>query len=601
MQLKRRISAMLISAALGVNAVAHAEQTLTAQDAKNFVDNAQQEIEKLQYPAAQAAWVYSTYINQDSAAVAAYLEERLMSRAAEIAKESAKFNDVEVDADTRRKLDLMRYGLTMPAPADAKASERLSAIGAELQGMYGSGKYCRSEDECFRLTNMSNMMANERDHELLLEIWKGWRDVAPPMKSLYTEQVKIANSGAKELGFDDVSQIWRGGYDMPADDFANELDRLWGQVKPLYNALHCHVRAELGEQYGTDVVPQDKPIPAHLLGNMWAQSWGNIYDIVKPEEKLDVIDVTKALETHGYDEIKMVKQAESFFSSLGFAPLPETFWERSQFKQPADRDVVCHASAWDLDDKDDLRIKMCIQKTGEEFGVIHHELGHNYYQRAYKDQPLLYRGSANDGFHEAIGDTIALSITPKYLKQIGLTDTIPDESNDVGMLLKMALDKIAFVPFGLLVDQWRWRVFSGEITPENYNTAWWELREKYQGVMAPVARPSDAFDPGAKYHVPGNTPYTRYFLAHILQFQFHRELCKIAGDKGPIHRCSIYGSEKAGKALNEMLEMGKSKPWQEALATLTGKEQMDATAIMDYFAPLKTWLDKQNQNRQCGW
>ena len=421
------------------------------------------------------------------------------------------------------------------------------------------------------------------------------------MKEIFTEQVGIANEGAQELGYANTSELWRAKYDMPAEEFPKELDRLWGQVQPFYESLHCHVRAELSEHYGAEVVPLDKPIPAHLLGNMWAQSWGNVYDIVKPEQEMNVPDVTKALAEQGYDEIKMVKQAEGFFSSLGFAPLPDTFYERSLFQKPEGRDVQCHASAWDLDEKDDLRIKMCIQKTGEEFNVIHHELGHNYYQRAYKDQPLLYRGSANSGFHEAIGDTIALSITPTYLQQIGLIDDIPDESNDIGMLLKVALDKIAFIPFGLMVDQWRWQVLAGEITPEEYNTLWWQLREKYQGVAAPVARSADAFDPGAKYHVPANVSYTRYFLAHILQFQFHKALCDIAGSEEALHRCSIYGSEQAGKALNEMLEMGKSRPWQEAMTTLTGSPDMDASTIEAYFSPLKVWLDEQNKDRQCGW
>ncbi len=608
MQNKLTPCALMVIAALGLSACSKPQQQmndevkpLTAQDAKDFIENAQQELAKLQMPAAQAEWAYQTYIIKDTADVTAYLSEKLTARASELAKESAKFNDVEVDAQTRRKLNLLRNGLVMPAPADAEKSARLAQLSSELGGMYGAGKYCRSEDECFRLTEMSNIMATERDPKLLLEMWEGWRTVSVPMRELYEEQTELANEGAKELGLTDVSELWRGSYDMPANEFSAELDRLWDQVKPFYEALHCHVRAELGEQYGTDIVPQDKPIPAHLLGNMWGQTWGNIYDIVKPKQELEVIDVTKALEEHDYDEIKMVKQAESFFSSLGFEPLPETFWERSMFQQPADRDVVCHASAWNLDNVDDLRIKMCIQKTGEEFAVIHHELGHNYYQRAYNNQPMLYQGSANDGFHEAIGDTIALSITPKYLQKIGLVDSVPDASNDIGMLLKLALDKIAFVPFGLMVDQWRWKVFSGEVTPEQYNTAWWELREKYQGLMAPVDRPADAFDPGAKYHVPANTPYTRYFLAHILQFQFHQALCKIAGDEGPVHRCSIYGSKEAGEALNNMLEMGQSEPWQNALKTLTGKDQMDATAILAYFEPLKAWLDEQNVGRQCGW
>ena len=577
------------------------DKLYTVQDAQAFVDASQREMAKMSVPAAKAAWVYATNINDDTATVNAYLSELYSNRAAELAKQAADYNHVEADADLRRKLDLMRGGLTMPPPADPAKSERLAHIGSELDGMYGKGKYCRSENDCISLVEMSSAMATERNADLLLEYWKGWRDVSVPMKPLYEEQVAIANEGAKELGFANVSELWRSKYDMPADDFPVELDRLWGQVKPLYDALHCHVRAELGEFYGEDVVPQNKPIPAHLLGNMWAQSWGNIYDIVKPDTPMQVPDVTTALREQGYDEIKMVKQAESFFSSLGFEKLPESFWTNSQFSKPADRDVQCHASAWNVDNVDDLRIKMCIQITGEEFNVIHHELGHNYYQRAYNQQPYLYQGSANDGFHEAIGDTIALSITPKYLKQIGLIDEIPDPSNDIGMLLQVALDKIAFIPFGLMVDQWRWKVMAGEVGPDDYNKLWWELREKYQGVMAPVARDANAFDPGAKYHVPANVPYTRYFLAHILQFQFHKALCDIAGDEGPLNRCSIYGSEEAGKALNEMLEMGQSRPWQDALATITDSPNMDASTIEAYFAPLKTWLDEQNKDRQCGW
>ncbi|MEP4889226.1 MAG: M2 family metallopeptidase [Aliiglaciecola sp.] len=609
MTFKRTKSALLVIAALGLAACGDKQEissnsepkALTEKDAQQFVEKAQKDISELLIPAAQAEWAYQTYINQDTAALSAYFNEKVTSLATNYAKESAKFNTVEVDQDTRRKLNLLTNSLVMPAPKDPTKSARLAQIGSELGGMYGAGKYCRSEDECFSLPEMSNIMASERDPKLLLEMWEGWRQVSPPMKALYAEQTELANLGAQELGKKDLSEMWRGSYDMEAEAFGQELDRLWGQVKPFYEALHCHVRAELGEKYGEDVVPQDEPIPAHLLGNMWGQSWGNIYDIVKPEQKMDVIDITKALEEHDYDEIQMVKQAESFFSSLGFAPLPETFWERSMFTQPKERDAVCHASAWDVDNIEDLRIKMCIQKNGEDFSTIHHELGHNYYQRAYNKQPPLYQNSANDGFHEAIGDTIALSITPKYLKEIGLVDNIPDASNDIGMLLKLALDKIAFVPFGLMVDQWRWKVFSGEITPEQYNSGWWQLREKYQGLQAPVDRPADAFDPGAKYHVPANTPYTRYFLAHILQFQFHRSLCEIAGDQGPVHRCSIYGSKEAGTALNNMLEMGQSRPWQEALETLTGKPEMDATAILDYFEPLKAWLDEQNQDRKCGW
>jgi peptidyl-dipeptidase A len=496
---------------------------------------------------------------------------------------------------------MLRSGITVPAPGDEAKTAEQSEIGTKMAGMYGRGQYCYADGDCLDLGHLSDIMAESRDPDALLEAWNGWRTISPPMRKLYARQVELANEGAAELGFDDLGTMWRSAYDMPPEDFPGELDRLWGEVKPLYDALHCHVRAKLGEQYGTDLVPQDGPIPAHLLGNMWAQDWSNIYDLVAPQTSSDTYDLNAILKERGFDAISMVKTGEGFFSSLGFEPLPDTFWERSLFVKPRDRDVVCHASAWDVDEQDDIRIKMCIKTNAEDFNTIHHELGHNYYQRAYKNESYLHRTSANDGFHEAVGDTISLSITPDYLKKIGLIDTVPDASGDVPLLMKRALEGIAFLPFGLLVDQWRWKVFAGEAGPAEYNDLWWQLRAQYQGVVAPNERPAGSFDPGAKYHVPGNTPYTRYFLARILQFQFHRSLCEIAGNDGPIHRCSIYGNAEAGKRLNAMLEMGRREPWPDELEALTGQRQMDATAILDYFEPLKTWLAEQNENRQCGW
>ncbi|MDO7086339.1 M2 family metallopeptidase [Pseudocolwellia sp. AS88] len=576
------------------------QQELTSQDAEVFLTKAEKEFEQLSLEGSQVEWVYSNFITEDTEALSARTNQKITEVGVKYAMEAANYDNVEVTADQRRKLDMLKLSLVMPAPQDPEKSAELARVTSALNGMYGKGTYTDKSGKELSLGELSSIMANSRNYDELLEMWEGWREISPDMKPLYVEQSALGNEGAQGLGYKDLGVMWRSKYDMPADDFAKELDRLWGQIKPLYDDLHCYVRTELGEEYGVDKVPQDKPIPAHLLGNMWAQSWGNIYDLVAPEDADPGYDLTAQLEKNNYDEIKMVKGAEQFFTSLGFDALPETFWTRSLFTKPEDRDVICHASAWDLDDKDDIRIKMCIQKTGEEFGVIHHELGHNFYQRAYKDQPKLYRGSANDGFHEAIGDTIALSVTPKYLKKIGLIDTIPDESKDIGLLLKMALDKVAFIPFGLLVDKWRWGVYSGEITPENYNSAWWELREQYQGIAAPVDRDENAFDPGAKYHIPGGTPYSRYFLAHVQQFEFHKALCEISGNTDPIHRCSIYNSKEAGTALNTVLEMGASQPWQEAYKVLTGKEEMDATAVLDYFSPLQTWLKEKNQGKQCG-
>jgi len=575
---------------------------LTAKDAVEFVALSEAQLAGLLTENERMAWVYSNFITPDTELLAALATKKFTAKQVELAVEAALYYAIEdLDEDTRRKLNILRSGITIPAPRDAAKTAEQSEIGAKLGGMYGRGEYCYAEGECLDLGHLSDIMAESRDPEALLEAWNGWREVSPPMKNLYVRQVELANEGAAELGFSDLGAMWRSAYDMPPEDFPTELDRLWYEVKPLYEALHCHARAKLGEQYGTDLVPQDGPIPAHLLGNMWAQDWSNIYPLVAPEETVSSYDLTAILKEKGFDAINMVEAGEAFFSSLGFEELPETFWERSLFVKPEDREVVCHASAWDVDEKDDLRIKMCIKVNAEDFKTIHHELGHNYYQRAYNKENYYYRSGANDGFHEAVGDTIALSITPEYLQQIGLLENVPDASGDISLLMKRALEGIAFLPFGLMVDQWRWQVFAGQAGPEAYNDLWWQLREKYQGVIAPNERPADAFDAGAKYHVPGNTPYTRYFLARILQFQFHRSLCEIAGDEGPIHRCSIYGNKQAGERLNAMLEMGRSKPWPDELEALTGQRDMDATAMLDYFAPLQAWLDEQNQGRQCGW
>ncbi|HEX7088584.1 MAG TPA: M2 family metallopeptidase [Longimicrobiales bacterium] len=580
---------------------AKAADAPTVAEAIAFVDSAEAVLQDLAVRAERAAWVQATYITEDTELLAAQAREALLAATASLAKRAARYDGLDLPEDVRRKLLLLRVSQTMPAPADPAKTAELTRIAAGLESTYGRGRYCRPSGECFDLEELSDTLALSRDPARLLEAWTGWHSISVPMRKDYQRFVELQNEGARELGFADAGALWRAGYDMPPDEFTAEVDRLWGQVKPLYDALHCHVRAKLGEYYGFDLVPQDQPIPAHLLGNMWAQQWGNIYDLVAPPASDAGYDLTARLQAKQLDAKEMVRYGERFFTSLGFEPLPETFWTRSLFTKPADRDVVCHASAWNVDAVSDLRIKMCIQPTAEDFQTIHHELGHNFYQRAYNTQPFLYRSGANDGFHEAVGDAIALSITPSYLVQVGLIDREPDPSGDLGLLMRDALEKVAFLPFGLVVDQWRWKVFSGEIGPEEYNRAWWELREKYQGVRAPAPRGEEYFDPGAKYHVPANVPYTRYFLAHILQFQFHRALCEAAGYTGPLNRCSIYGNKEAGRRLQAMLALGQSRPWPDALEALTGQREMDATAILDYFAPLKSWLDEQNRGRKCGW
>ena len=518
-----------------------------------------------------------------------------------MAQAATRFDGMKLPPDVARKLKLIKLSLVMPAPNSPRLREEETRIVTSMQSDYGKGKYCPKPGVCHDLGQLEGIMASSRDPKQLLDAWEGWRTISPPMRDRYKRFVELSNQGARDLGFADTGALWRSKYDMSPDEFSAEVDRLWGQVQPLYTALHCYVRGKLQEKYGKELVPDGKPIPAHLLGNMWAQSWENVYDLVKPPQQGSTVDLTALVQGRKMDAKEMVRTGERFFMSLGLPALPETFWERSMLVKPRDREVVCHASAWDVDYLDDIRLKMCIKVDGEDFVTVHHELGHNFYQRAYKNQPPLFRDSANDGFHEALGDTLALSITPAYLAKIGFLPSEPKDANDVDLLLRRALEKISFLPFGLMVDQWRWQVFSGKVTPDHYNQAWWDLARKYQGIAPPVARSEKDFDPGAKYHVAANVPYARYFLAHLLQFQFHRALSEAAGQTGPLHRRTIYGSKAAGERLNAMMEMGQSKPWPEALKAMTGSDKMDASAVLDYFAPLKKWLDEQNKGRACGW
>lgn len=610
--MKNLVSLVTLSVAtISIPSVASAQDAAvmgvapSAAEAEAFLTRAEKDLFDFSIEGSRVSWINNTYITDDTDALAAKYGEIGTEKSVQYALEAAKYQNASaLSAESKRKLDILRGGLVLPAPTKSGAAKELSEIATKLNSAYGKGKGTLKGQQ-INGSDIEAEMGTNRNPEELKEMWVSWHDnVGGPMKNDYVRMAEIANEGARELGFADLGAMWRSGYDMPADDFAKLTDKLWLEVKPLYDELHTYVRAQLNQKYGDMVQGKTGAIRADLLGNMWAQEWGDIYDVVAPAGSGDIgYDIGELLKAKKVDEIGMVKIGEGFFSSLGFAPLPDSFYARSQFLKPADREVVCHASAWDIDNVDDLRIKMCIKINSNDFITVHHELGHNYYQRAYNKQSYLHLNGANDGFHEAIGDAIALSITPDYLVQIGLLDAskVPSADKDNGLLLRQAMDKVAFLPFSVIVDKWRWGVFAGDIKPADYNTAWTKLRTQYQGIVPPVERPANAFDAGAKYHVPGNTPYTRYFLARILQFQFYKAACDTAGWKGPLHRCSFYGNKEVGKRLNAMLEMGASKPWPDALEAFTGSREMSGKAMLEYFAPLMKWLKAQNKGAKKGW
>jgi peptidyl-dipeptidase A len=604
MNVRRALAGPIVFlAALPVLAQPRSQPAPTVAQAKTFMDNAEAELLKLAVIDNRAQWVHENFITDDTELIAAGQDEKVIGRTTELVNEGKRFENLDLPADLKRKFLLLKLSLQMPAPNDAKLREELTQVASSLSGSYGKGKYCPGgpKEPCLGIDDLEERLAKSRDPKQITELWVGWHKIGAPMRERYTRFTQLSNQGARELGFADTGVLWRSAYDTTPEQFSADLERVWKQVEPLYRELHAYVRKKLIQKYGAVAERRDGMIPAHLLGNMWAQEWGNIYDLVAPPAAPASYDIGEILTQRKTSARQVVEYGEGFFRSLGLEKLPESFWQRSLFSRPADRDVVCHASSWDVDFDLDVRLKLCIHDTTDDFVTVHHELGHTYYFLAYRKQPFLFRAGANDGFHEAIGDAIALSITPEYLKKIGLIASIPPPEADLPLLLHTALDKIAFLPFGLMIDKWRWEVFSGQVKPAGYNKAWWALREQYQGVSPPVDRTEADFDPGAKYHIPANTPYARYFLARIYQFQFYRAMCRAAGYAGPLNRCSFYGSKPAGDKLEAMLELGASKPWPEALKAMTGEDRVDASAMMEYFEPLIAWLKQQNIGEKTGW
>ena len=582
------------------------EQTLSNQDLEEFLANVELENKKDGPVIYSASWISSNFITYDSQKVIADYGTKSTLKSLERSREAASFDGLDTSKENQRMLNILKSSFVMPPPLDEELASELSQITTSLEAMYGSGEYCFDDEECYDLEAFESIIDNSRDPKELLRAWEGWHEIGKPMKPMYMRMVDIGNQGSVDLGYEGLSDLWFSKYDMPAEDFLDDTDRVWSEVKPLYDALHCHVRAKLNEHYGDEVISKTGPLPVHMLGNMWGQSWSNIYDLVyeeKPDSKY--IDVTKIINEKSLTEIEMVEYAEDFFISMGFMPLPKTFWERSLFVKPRDRSVVCHASAWNLDPaNNDLRIKMCIEKNEEDFITIHHELGHIFYYQAYNHIPTVFQAGANDGFHEAFGDLLTLSITPDYLVDIGFIsedDAEEAKQDPIGLLMKQALDGVVIVPWALMLDKWRSGVFDGEIDESNLNSSWWSLREEYQGINTSYERSENYFDPGAKYHIPGNTPYTRYYLASIMQYQFHEALCNLIDYDGYLHECSIYGNKEAGDRIISTMAMGQSLPWQDAFENLTGSRQLSGKSIMNYYAPLKEWLDEENKNRTCGW
>ncbi|KAF8795130.1 Angiotensin-converting enzyme-like protein [Argiope bruennichi] len=580
-------------------------------EALRFLKNNDRIVTQTANKASIASWNYQSNLTEPNKEAMLKMQREVAKLAKETWKNATSFAWKEFkdkNATAYRWFKSLSV-LGTAALHDDKFAE-LGKLIADMQDVYAKAKICRFNSSDSKQCDLSlepeltEILINSRNEAELKHVWTKWRDVSGKVvKDKFLRYVNLSNEAACLNGFKDNGEMWREAYE--SDSFVEEIEELWNVIRPFYEQLHAYVRRKLIQRYPRSGIKPDGPIPAHLLGNMWAQKWGNIFDIVKPYPKKKFIDVTDAMEEKIMTPLDMFKMSEEFFTSVGLKKMTPEFWERSIIEKPKNREMVCHASAWDFSDGKDFRIKMCTRVNMEDFITVHHEMGHIEYDMYYAPLPSVFRRGANPGFHEAIGDVIALSVaTPKHLKEVDLLEEVSeDEESDINTLMQTALGKIAFLPFGYLIDAWRWKVFDGSIKRDELNAKWWEFRLKYQGLCPPVKRTNDDLDAAAKYHVIANVPYIRYFVSHVIQFQFHKALCDAAGHKGPLHKCDIYKNKKAGQLLGDMLSLGRSVHWNEAMRVITqgATHKMNAKPLVEYFAPLLKWLKIQNKNETLGW
>uniref|UniRef100_A0A8C3B3R6 Angiotensin-converting enzyme n=1 Tax=Cyclopterus lumpus TaxID=8103 RepID=A0A8C3B3R6_CYCLU len=566
-------------------------------EAKKFLDDYNSTAEVMWNAYTEASWMYNTDINKANKQAMLEKNLQLSAHTLRYGQQARQYDTTDFQDSSVKRIMKKLSDIERAALSTAQLEEVNTLLCCAVFCMCKKGMRCVSD--------LQKIMAESRDYDELLFAWKGWRDAAGKvLRQDYKRYVELANTAAKLNGHSDNGAFWRSLYETPT--FEEDLEALWKELEPLYQNVHAYVRRALYKKYGSEHINLKGPIPAHLLGNMWAQTWSGIMDLAMPYPDATQVDATPAMVSQGWNASRMFQESDKFFTSLGLLPMPQEFWDKSMLEKPSDgRQVVCHASAWDFYNRKDFRIKQCTVVTMDDLITAHHEMGHVQYFLQYKDRPVSFRDGANPGFHEAIGDVLALSVsTPKHLQSIGLLDKVENNyESDINFLMSMALDKIAFLPFGYLMDQWRWKVFDGRIPSTEYNKEWWNLRMKYQGLCPPVTRTEEDFDAGAKFHIPANVPYVRYFVSFIIQFQFHKALCDAAKHTGPLHTCDIYKSQEAGKRLGDVMKLGFSKPWPEAMTMITGQPKMKAQPLMDYFQPLIQWLEKENNknNDVRGW
>ncbi|KAM6291936.1 angiotensin-converting enzyme 2 [Porphyrio hochstetteri] len=585
------------------------------QEAQRFLEDFNRRVEDISYESSIASWNYNTNITEENANKMNEADSKWSAFYDEASRNASSFPLASIQDDlTRLQIQsLQDRGSSNLSP---EKYERLSTVLSKMSTIYSTGTVCKTTEpsECLVLEpGLDIIMANSTDYHERLWAWEGWRaNVGRMMRPLYEEYVDLKNEIATLNNYSDYGDYWRANYeaDYPEnykysrDQLIKDVEKTFEQIKPLYQQLHAYVRHRLEQFYGPEFISSTGCLPAHLLGDMWGRFWTNLYPLTVPYPAKPNIDVTSTMVLKKWDAMKIFKAAETFFDSIGLYKMTEGFWNNSMLTEPTDnRKVVCHPTAWDLG-KGDYRIKMCTKVTMDDFLTAHHEMGHIEYDMAYSKQPYLLRGGANEGFHEAVGEIMSLSAaTPQHLKSLDLLEPTfqEDEETEINFLLKQALTIVGTMPFTYMLEKWRWMVFRGEITKEEWTKRWWEMKREIVGVVEPVLHDETYCDPAVLFHVSNDYSFIRYYTRTIYQFQFQEALCKAANHNGPLHTCDITNSTAAGTKLRELLELGRTKPWTQALENVTGEKYMNAAPLLHYFEPLYEWLQGNNSGRYIGW
>ena len=570
----------------------------TGQEADKFITAYTDQFVKLYYQSAQAEWRSNTHIvegdssnriatQQANEALASFTgSKENIEKAREFLSKKDQLSEIQV-----KQLERILYAAANnPQTVPELVEKRIKAEAEQVEKLYGFNFSLRGKD--ISPNDMDEILRTSSDPDERLAVWTASKEVGKDLKSGLADLKELRNKTVQALGYDDYFAYQVSDYGMSTAEMMALNQRLVSELLPLYRELHTYARYELAKRYGVKEVPD--MLPAHWLPNRWGQDWNAMVNV-------EGVDLDGALSDKPREWL--MEQGERFYKSLGFGPLPASYWEKSSlYPLPEDAGYKKnnHASAWHMDLQEDVRCLMSIVPNRDMYETVHHELGHIYYFMAYTNPnvPPLLREGANRAYHEGIGSLMGLAAMQKpFLAGLEL---IPESagSDDMQSLLKEALNYVVFIPWSAgVMTEFEHDLYATDLSADQYTARWWDLKKKYQGIVAPNERGPEYCDPASKTHINNDAAqYYDYALSFVLLFQLHDHIAGKILHQDP-RATNYYGSKEVGTFLQGILEKGASGDWRKMLKEKTG-EDLSARAMLSYFEPLMGYLKEQNKGRK---